>query len=252
MRPRTAAAPRSPQRVARRSAAVGAPARASPRSGRARRRRTASAGSARARPRPCRSRRRGRGRPARRRPARRGSGASVGPGRARGCAHNGRTWARAGRTARALGASGRRRPGPRRRVYSRQVELTHDLRRIADAAVRHAQPGEELAGIVPTEPAGSRAYLCAYERDGETSWLVLDAEGHAVDERGEVRAAVSIAALCELAEDVAGGGDLDDLRSRLVALRVTENPGGIDEAEAAALDLQRTIGGTPRLATPAH
>jgi hypothetical protein len=132
------------------------------------------------------------------------------------------------------------------------VELTHDLRRIADAAVRHAQPGEELAGIVPTEPAGSRAYLCAYERDGETSWLVLDAEGHAVDERGEVRAAVSIAALCELAEDVAGGGDLDDLRSRLVALRVTENPGGIDEAEAAALDLQRTIGGTPRLATPAH
>ena len=133
------------------------------------------------------------------------------------------------------------------------MELTDDLRRIAEAAVRVADPGEELAGIVPTEPhPGERAYLCAYRRDDERSWLVLDADGHAVDERASVRAVVSIAALCELAEDVAAGGDLDELRSQLVALRVTENPEGIDEAEAAAFDLQAAIGGTPRVATPAH
>jgi hypothetical protein len=132
------------------------------------------------------------------------------------------------------------------------VELTEELRRIADAAVRFADPGEELAGIVPTEPDDSRAYLCAYGRDGATTWLVLDSEGKPIDDRERVRAAVSIAALVELAEDVAGAGDLDELRSQLVALRVTENPAGIDEAEAAAHELQAIIGGTPRLATPAY
>jgi hypothetical protein len=131
------------------------------------------------------------------------------------------------------------------------VDLTDDLRRIADAAGRYSEPEEELTGIVPTQPAGGgRAYLCAYERGGGTSWLVVDDDGNPIRDRGRVRAAVSIAALCEVAEDLAGGGDLDDLRSQLVAVRVTENPPGIDEAEAAALDLQATIGAAPRLATP--
>jgi hypothetical protein len=133
------------------------------------------------------------------------------------------------------------------------VALTDDLRRIAEAAVRFAAPGEELTGIVPAEPSsGSRAYLCAFRGDGSTTWLVLDADGHAVDSRTAVRDVVSIAALCELAEEIAGGGDLDDLRSRLVALRLTESPAGIDEAEDAAIALQATLGRTPRVATPAH
>ena len=48
------------------------------------------------------------------------------------------------------------------------------------------------------------------------------------------------------------GGDLDELRSQLVALRLTEAPAGIEEAEEAALELQRTIGAPPQLATPAR
>jgi hypothetical protein len=134
------------------------------------------------------------------------------------------------------------------------VGLSEDLRRIAEAAARYAADGEELAGIVPTEPRpAERRYLCAYSRDGEqSSWLVLDDGGGPVADRTEMRAVVSIAALCELAEDIAGGGDLDELRSQLVALRVTENPAGIDEADAAAIELQQVIGGTPRVATPAH
>ena len=54
-----------------------------------------------------------------------------------------------------------------------------------------------------------------------------------------MRDAASIAALCELAEEVAAGGDLDDLISRLVAVRMTEAPAGIEEAEEAARNLQR-------------
>jgi hypothetical protein len=132
------------------------------------------------------------------------------------------------------------------------VGLAEDLRRIADAAVHYAAPGEELVGIVPAEPSsGSRAYLGAYRGDdGDQSWLVLDDAGEPVTDRARVREVVSIAALVEVAEETAGGGDLDELRSQLVALRVAENPPGIDEAEEAALALEETIGGTLRVATP--
>ena len=132
------------------------------------------------------------------------------------------------------------------------MALTEDLRRIAEAAVRYADPGEEVVGIVPTEPStGSRAYLCAYRDDSEeASWLVLDDEGRTVEDRARIREVVSIAALVELAEETAGGGDLDELRSQLVALRMTENPAGIEEAEEAALALERTIGAPPRVAAP--
>jgi hypothetical protein len=132
------------------------------------------------------------------------------------------------------------------------VDLTADLRRTAEAAVRYAALGEEVVGIVPAEPSsGARAYLCAYGgEDGAASWLVLDADGGPVADRARVREVVSIAALVELAEENAGGGDLDDLRSKLVALRVTENPPGIDEADEAAIALQSVLGVAPRVATP--
>src|SRR5207248_558770 len=98
---------------------------------------------------------------------------------------------------------------------------------------------------------GAVAFRCAYRgEDGERSWLVLDGEGKPVTDRARVREVVSIAALVEVAEETAGGDGLDELRSRLVALRLTENPPGIDEAEEAALALEATIGGTPRAATP--
>jgi hypothetical protein len=135
-----------------------------------------------------------------------------------------------------------------------QVGLSEDLSRIAEAAVRSADPGEELTGIVPAEPAaGDRAYLCAYERGtAEPGWLVFDGSGHPVDSRTRVREVVSIAALCELADEVAAGGDLDELLERLAELRRTEGPAGVEEAEEAARALQAAIGSTPRVASPAH
>jgi hypothetical protein len=66
-----------------------------------------------------------------------------------------------------------------------------------------------------------------------------------------VREAASVAALCEFAVEVAGGGRLEELRAQLLELRMTESPPGIDEAEEAAFALERTIGAPPRLATPA-
>ena len=85
------------------------------------------------------------------------------------------------------------------------MALEDDLRRIAEAAGRHASEGEEVSGIVPAEPgSGIRLYVCAYGDQQATSWLVLDATGVAVQELQLVRDAVSIAGLCELAEEAAG------------------------------------------------
>ena len=83
--------------------------------------------------------------------------------------------------------------------------LDGDLRRTAEAAVAYAADGEDLVGIVPAEPAnGLRLYVCAYGKEDEATWLVLDATGVPVEERALVRDAVSIAALCEVAEEAAG------------------------------------------------
>jgi hypothetical protein len=134
------------------------------------------------------------------------------------------------------------------------VELSEQLSSIAEAARGFAGPGEELAAVIPAEPAaGVRVYLCAYREGGENrSWLGLDDEGRPIESRAVLRDAVSIAALCEVAEEVAGGGRLEELRSELVALRLTENPPGIDEAEEATLTLERVVGTIPRVASPVY
>jgi hypothetical protein len=132
------------------------------------------------------------------------------------------------------------------------VGLEEDLARIRAAASRHAAPGETLEGVVPAEPSGTRVYLCAYVDGEERTWLALDDGGRPVQDRALVRDAVSIAALCELAEQSAGGGNIGELRARLVELRLSESPEGIEEAEAAAQELQETIVPPPRVASAAY
>ncbi len=125
--------------------------------------------------------------------------------------------------------------------------LTDDLARIAAAAGSFG----EVTGVVAAEPVGgTRYYVCSFGGE-ERSWLVLDDAGGAVTRRETVRDAASIAAVCEIAEENAGGGQLEELRQQLVQLRLTESPEGIEEAEAAALALERTIGAPPRIASPA-
>jgi hypothetical protein len=130
------------------------------------------------------------------------------------------------------------------------VGLETDLERIAALAKEHA-PGDPLVAVLATEAQeGSRRYLCAFEHDGARSWLLLDATGGPVTSARAVRESVAIAALCELAEESAFPGDLDELRAQLVALRVAESPPGIEEAEAAALALQHALGAPPTVASP--
>jgi hypothetical protein len=133
------------------------------------------------------------------------------------------------------------------------MALSDDLRRTADSAVGHAGRSEELSAVIPTEPFdGVRIYLCAFAAGEAKSWLALDADGSPVRDRRRLRDAVSIAAMCELAEETAGGGDLAELRARLATLRQTEAPEGIEEAEAAATELEQTIRGELRIASPGY
>jgi hypothetical protein len=132
------------------------------------------------------------------------------------------------------------------------MPLEEEIAATRAAAEPLAEESEELVGVVPVEPGGTRIYLCAFERDGHSSWIALDGEGQVVADRAVVRDAVSIAALCELAEESAGGGDLAELRTRLAELRLEEAPEGIEEAEAAAAELEHAIVPPPRVATIAY
>jgi hypothetical protein len=134
------------------------------------------------------------------------------------------------------------------------VGLEDDLERAAGLVGAGLGAGAALSGILPTEAApGRRVYLCSIDdADATRSWLGVREDGSTVTSRAEVRAAVSIAALCEVAADSAGGGDLDGLIAALADLRAREAPDGIEEAEAAALALRDVVGDPPQLATPAR
>jgi hypothetical protein len=138
------------------------------------------------------------------------------------------------------------------------VTLHEELERIAAlAAATHADGAERVAAVLAAEPSpGRRTYLCAFERSdaggAEQAWVALAADGSPLADRAAVREAVSIAALCELAEETAAGGDLDELRAQLVALRISEQPEGIEAAEAALDELQQVLGSPPSVASPAR
>jgi len=133
------------------------------------------------------------------------------------------------------------------------VGLGEDLAEIASAAAGTAALDETLSGVIATEPdRGTRVYLCAFEKGEERTWLALDRDGQPIGSRRLVRDAVAIAALCELAEERAGGGDPVALRQRLAELRSAGRRDGLEEAEAAAADLATAVRTTPRLASPEY
>jgi hypothetical protein len=134
------------------------------------------------------------------------------------------------------------------------VALADELERIRVLAASHVDRGDSVSGIIATEPRpGQRVYLCSIDgADHLRSWLAVHDDGSPVDSRAELREAVSIAAICEVAEDAAGGGDLDALVDRLVELHELEAPDGIEDAEAAARELRDVVGEPPQLATPAR
>jgi hypothetical protein len=130
------------------------------------------------------------------------------------------------------------------------MALAEEIAAVRAVAARHAGEGEELIGVVPAEPGGGRrVYVCAYALGEQRAWLALDPAGEPIGERSLVRDAVSIAALCELAEESAGGGDVGSLLAQLGDLRARENPEGIEQAERAAGELADTLRPAPRVAS---
>ena len=128
------------------------------------------------------------------------------------------------------------------------MTLADDLGRIAAVASAVGR----VTAVLAAEPAGrGRHYLVALGEDDRREWLVLDAAGEPVRELAVVREVASIVVMCELAEELAGGGELEELRTRLAQLRMTEAPPGIQAAEDAALALERAIGAPPRIASTA-
>jgi hypothetical protein len=118
------------------------------------------------------------------------------------------------------------------------MALTDDLERIAAAAAAHG----EVSGVLAAEPAaGRRVYLVSFGDGDERRWALFDDAGAIVDRREDVRDAASIVAMCELSTELAGL-DLERLRSNLA----------IEEAEDAALTLERIVGAPPRVASPAY
>ena len=136
------------------------------------------------------------------------------------------------------------------------MSLADELERVAGLAAGAvgASAGDVVSGVIPTEPApGQRIYLCAFDdADGYRSWVAVHEDGALVESRSELRDAVSIAALCEVAVDAAGGGDLDTLIARLEELRRTEAPDGIEDAEEAARALRDALAEPPQVASPAR
>jgi hypothetical protein len=132
------------------------------------------------------------------------------------------------------------------------MSVAEDVGRIADAAAAFAEPGEELVGVLAVDTLGRRVYLCAFESDEGHAWLVLGDAGEPLTDGRLVRDAASLAALCEVAEESAGGGHLSELQARLAELRETDNPEGIEEAEAAAASLVETLQPEPRVASGAY
>jgi hypothetical protein len=136
-----------------------------------------------------------------------------------------------------------------RRVYAGSVGLADELERVAAAAAAHG----EVTGVLAAEPTGGRRhYLLALGVEEARAWLVVDEATEPVAEREVVREVASLVVMCELAEEVAGGGDLEQLRQRLAELRMTEQPPGIEAAEEAALELERALGAPPRVASPGY
>jgi hypothetical protein len=129
------------------------------------------------------------------------------------------------------------------------MTVAQEVARIARTAAGFAEPGDEVAGVLVAETLGRLVYLCVFESEEGRTWLGLGGEGEPLTDRRLVREAASLAALCEVAEESAGGGHLKELRARLAELRETDRPEGIEEAEAAAEALAETLQPEPRVAS---
>jgi hypothetical protein len=126
------------------------------------------------------------------------------------------------------------------------VQLESELAGAAEAASAYGS----VSAVLAAEPnPGERTYLIALGEEDARRWLVLDAQLAPAATRIAVEETARIVVLSELAGELAGGGQLDELRANLAQVRLTEQPPGIEKAEEAALELERVIGAPPFVAS---
>jgi hypothetical protein len=129
-----------------------------------------------------------------------------------------------------------------------RVGLSDDVARIASAAERFTRNGEHVEAVLAAEPAaGVRTYLVAFASNGDgLTWLALDDAGEPVTSRDRVREAVSITALCEVAEE-ALPEEAIGLPPRLASPRYLDELGADVGAELGA-SIQGALGAVEELA----
>ena len=108
------------------------------------------------------------------------------------------------------------------------MALEDDVRRAAEQAARFAAPGEHVSAVLAAEAsAEARVYVCSFEGDSGRSWLALDARGEALTDRAILREAVSLLALCEIAEEAA---EIEVVHPRLATPKYLDGIGTPDVA----------------------
>ncbi len=139
------------------------------------------------------------------------------------------------------------------------MTLEQELEATLAAAGRHARDGEQAVAVMAAEPqSGTRVYVVAFAAGDELAYVVLDVAGAPVADRRLVKDAVSLAALAERAEEVAGATAADELVERFGEAAAVLTAAGDAEAAAAARAVTVTAGhlgqeaAGPRPATPVY
>jgi len=110
------------------------------------------------------------------------------------------------------------------------MALEEDIARAAEQAAAFAAPGESVLAVLAAEPSpGARVYLCSFESEAGISWLALGAGGEPLTSRVVVREAVSLLALCEIAEEAA---EIEVVHPRLATPAYLDGIGTPDVAAA--------------------
>jgi hypothetical protein len=128
------------------------------------------------------------------------------------------------------------------------VDVGSELEQAAAAAAAFVAPGETISAVVAAEPAPERrTYLCAFDGPAGRTWLALDATGAPVTSRDRVRESISIAAVCEVAEEAStDDGDVVRVASpayldRLAAQHGPAVAAAFSDAVAVADELAREV-----------
>jgi hypothetical protein len=137
------------------------------------------------------------------------------------------------------------------------VTVAERLEQAHAAAAEHAGDGERVLAVLPAEPGrGALVFLAAYgPPDDAPTYLGLDAGHRPVRDEQLVKDAVTMLALAETAEEVAGATLARELRDALLAAEHALRLAGRAGATASllqALDTVERVAEGPRIATPRY